>query len=100
MYHALKTFVLIDDTQKGAPCLWIDWDDQRVSIYNRGEVAAKHRRGNFVPTDCGFFDRFVQKTDEFCRERGIAEKFRIDGPEPSATSYTWQLVIRKEKRDV
>ena len=96
VYHALKTFVLTDGKRKGQPCLWIKWDEQSVSIYNRGEVAAEQSHGNFASTDRAFFDLFLQKTEEFCRQHGIAKKFRIDGPEPAATSDTWQLVIRKE----
>lgn len=96
-YHALETFILIDNKQKRAPCLWIDWDDRSVSIYNRGAVKEEHSRGNFVPNDRKFFDIFLAKTDEFCRRRNIEEKFKIDGPQPASTlNETWQLAIRKE----
>ena len=94
VYHALKTFVLIDNerVQKKNPCLWIKWGNQIVSIYNRGEANQK-----FKSNDRGFFNRFVEKTSEFCRKNGIDEIFQIDGPEPTDDPNIWRLVIRKEK---
>lgn len=101
-YHALKTFVLIDDkqVQKEKPCLWIEWDKQSVSIYNRGVVMEEHLDGNLITTDREFFDAFLRKTDEFCHWNEIDEVFRIDGPQPADIPDTWRLVIRKEKQDV
>lgn len=102
LYHALETFVLTDEktVREEAPCLWIEWKDQSVSIYNRGEVNPAVHLQDFKSNDRGFFNRFVEKTDEFCRENGIVEKFKINGPEPVSTAPsddTWQLVIRKEE---
>ena len=88
VFHALEAFILIDDkcVQKENPCLWIEWNDQHVSIYNRGRVNTKNYRE--PPRDRGFFERFVK----------LAKVFKIDGPEPSThPADTWQLVIRKEK---
>ena len=48
LYHALETFVLTDKktVRKDKPCLWIEWNDRSVSIYNRGEVnPAVHPQG-------------------------------------------------------
>ena len=98
VYHALETFVLIDNQQVGNEYLWVNWDNQCVSIYNRGKVNPKEHLKDFKSNDHGFFDRFLEKTDEFCRQEGIDEKFKINGPEPAADmDDIWQLVIRKEK---
>ena len=97
VYHAIETFVLIDNEEEKERCLWIEWDKQRLSIYNRGEVKKAHRGGSHKSNDRGFFERFIEKTDEFCRREGINGKFQIDGPEPADSDNTWQLVIRKEK---
>ena len=96
VYHALKTFVLpaVDGEQENSPFLWIDWDNRSVSIYNRGKDAPEDFKKS---KDRAFFDRFVEKTDEFCGKNEIGEKFQINGPEPTDDSgNTWQLKIRKE----
>ena len=75
VYHALKTFVLIDCklVKSGNPCLWIEWNTQSVSIHNRGEDVPKHFKES---KDRTFFDRFVEKTDEFHEKEKIDERFR------------------------
>ena len=96
-YHALKTSI-VDHQQKGKSCLQVSWDNQSVSIYNRGKVDKKHLLSNFVAKDREFFKLFVGNTGAFCDQRGIVEKFKIDGPEPSKNNTnTWQLVIRRGK---
>ena len=83
-YHALNTSVLMPAVkQEEISCLWIDWNFQSVSIFNRGKVDPE------VPPlkDRGFFDRFEEKTNWV---------FKIDGPKPAADPDTWQMVIEKE----
>ena len=102
VYHALKTFVLIDGGKsKIDRYLWVEWDknNQFVTIYNRGQVNREEHCEDFKSNDRGFFMRFVDKTDEFCRQNRIDEVFKIDGPEPADIHDRWQLVIRKEKLD-
>ena len=68
VYHALRIFVRIDNkkVQPKNPCLQIKWDNQSVSIYNRGNnVPENFKESN----DRAFFDRFVEKTDEFCEKK-------------------------------
>ena len=69
VYHALKTFVLIDEkkVRKEKSCLWIEWNDQSVSIFNRGGTEIPEDRfGDFKSNGREFFDIFQQKADEFC----------------------------------
>ena len=97
VYHALKTFVLIDCkmVKSESPCLWIEWNTQSVSIHNRGEGVPKHFKES---EDRKFFDRFLKKADEFQQKEKIDERFKINGPEPVNDSGSlWQLEIRKEK---
>lgn len=100
VYHALWTFVVSDECKpKRKWYLSIRWDDNSVSIYNRSKVKQGEVEEEHGAKDRLFFKTFKQKTDEFCRQQGINEKFEIDGPEPGGRSDTWQLVIRKEKSD-
>ncbi|MCY3740529.1 MAG: hypothetical protein OXH00_05870 [Candidatus Poribacteria bacterium] len=94
-YHALETWIIFK--QKGIPHLRITWDNQSVSIYNRGVVKQEHRNGDIVPKDRYFFNIFMERTNDYCSSRGIDEKFKIDGPKPINTSDDeWRLVIKKE----
>ena len=56
-YHALKAFYR-NGKKKGSSYLWIKWDAESVSIYNRGEF----KKLNRPPKDRGFFDLFIKKT--------------------------------------
>lgn len=95
-YHALETWIDSDGTE--TPYLWINWDNQSVSIYNQGIVKPGHRNGDIVPKDRGFFKIFMERTNDYYSSRGIDERFEIDGPKPSNTSDDeWQLVIKKER---
>ena len=98
-YHALETYVLDDNKQKqeGKPCLSIEWNNQSVSILNRGKTEAEHRDPDFSTDDRMFFEIVAAKINEFCQQNKIPEKYEIDGPEPNETSDIWQLVIRKGK---
>lgn len=100
VYHALWTFVVNDECKlKREWYLSIGWDDNSVSIENRGEVKQGEVEEKHQAKDRLFFEIFMQKTDEFCRQRGINEKFAIYGPEPVDRSDTWRLLISKEKSD-
>ena len=102
VYHALK------NKQENKRCLWIDWDSDRVSIFNRGFVTEEQRHKGVDSKDHTFFAHFVKGADAFCREHGIKEIFQIEGPEPAkvedlepvnVSNDTWQLVIRKERKE-
>ena len=97
-YHALETFVLIDNKQKqeGKPCLRIKSNDQSVSILNRGEVTKEHLENEFSADDLVFFKKVKGKIDQFCDQNGIAEKFEIEGPKPvKNTGGIWQWIIKE-----
>ena len=86
VYHALKASCLSNFRVEHAH-LWLDWDGQRVAIYNKGEVNKEHHGQRVSSTDREFFDDF---------ERKIDNKFKIVGPKPfDATDDTWQFVIIK-----
>ena len=97
-YHALKTFVMTDNNKANPknPCLLIKWTNQRVWIYNRGEVDPKiHLDPDFEATDREFFKLFDENTNE---------QFKTEGPKPVEIDddiwqddIIWQLMIRKEK---
>ena len=100
-YHALKMYLQTYRTRKSEWYLRIAWNDQSVSIYNRGKVEPnKHFKKDFLPKDREFFNLFVEKANVFFNQKEIAEQFEIEGPKPSdiPDSYDiWQLVITKEK---
>lgn len=118
-YHALETYVINDKCKPSESCLKVKWNSQSVSIYNRGIYDKEHFHEDFEANDRPFFELFQDRTNEFCRKKGIDEVFEIDGPEPSKTldEYqemladitasdgpepskildTWQLVIKKHK---
>ena len=94
-YHALKTFVLIDEEQKNPekPCLWTEWTDKQVLIYNRGEIEIeKHPLVSIK--DREFFERFENKA---LTEKGT-KMFKIIGPKPVAPGK-WCLEINKVVSD-
>lgn len=89
-YHALDTFVNNNrQKQPNNPYLSINWQSQSVSICNRGKANSE------VPKDRGFFERFMERINEFCDKEKIDERFKISGPEPDSPD-TWRLVIKKE----
>ena len=98
VYHALRTFVIIDK-KKGQPCLWIDWDADSVSIYNQGMGIEKYLRQGSVTTDREFFEIFESKAVEEKNGKNV-KVFKIDGPEPASNSKVpdiWRFVIRRLK---
>ena len=93
VYHALN------NKRKDESCLWIDWNDHQVSIFNRGGVTEQQRHNGVDSKDREFFEHFVKGANAFCHQHGIGEIFEVDGPEPAYISHdTWQLVIRKERK--
>ena len=99
VYHALRTFVIVDNKEIGQPCLWIDWDTDSVSIYNRGMGIEKYRRQGSVTTDREFFEIFESKAVEEKNGKDV-KVFEINGPEPASNSKVpdrWRFVIRRLK---
>ena len=98
VYHALEARVLHYSNQSSIQYLWIEWNNQSLSIYNRGIVTEEQRSPNWATSDSHFFRAVASKIDEFCYQNEIKEKIKFKGPKPAThiSDDAWQWEIRKE----